>query len=153
MSKADKGRIIVRRMERTDIDPVLELDECRDLRKSKVEYKIKFNDLVALDPGGPLSFCFVAELDGIIIGFILARLTYMGVPFYEFCVINAIVVRDDYQGRGVGRKMIDKVLEKCRAAEIHMVRAIFPEENERVRTVVESLGFSPSPIVNYDIAL
>jgi GNAT superfamily N-acetyltransferase len=149
MSKAGEEGIIIKRMTRSDIDSVLELDKKLGSGKSQITYK----DLVALDPGGPLDFSFVAESEGKITGFILARLMYMGMPFYEFCVINAIDVRDDYQGKGVGRKLIDEVLDKCSSEGINTVRAVFPEKNEKLRKAVENLGFHRSPIANYDITL
>jgi len=149
MSKSGNEGIIVRRMTRADIDSVLELDKKLGQGKSQITYK----DLVALEPGGPLDFSFVVETGGRIIGFILARLMYMGMPFYEFCVINAIDVLDDYQGRGVGRKLIDEVLDKCSTENINTVRAVFPEKNDKLRKAVENLGFHRSPIANYDFTL
>ncbi len=149
MSKTGKDDIVIRRMARSDIDAVIELDRQLGGGKSQITYK----DMVALDPGGPLDFSFVAEANGKIIGFVLARLMYMGMPFYEFCVINAIDVHVDYQGMGIGRKLIDEVLDKCSSEGINTVRAIFPEKNEKLRKAVENLGFHRSPIANYDITL
>ncbi len=149
MGKTQKDGVVIRRMTRSDIDAVLELDKQLGGGKSQITYK----DLVALDPGGPLDFSFVAESEGRIIGFVLARLMYMGMPFYEFCVINAIDVHEDYQGMGIGRKLIDEVLDKCSSEGINTVRAIFPEKNEKLRKAVENLGFHRSPIANYDITL
>ena len=53
--------------------------------------------MVAADPGGALDLSFVAEVDGKVIGFILARLTYVGVPFIELAVIQGVAIDPDYQ--------------------------------------------------------
>jgi GNAT superfamily N-acetyltransferase len=149
MSTIGKEAVEVRRMSRADIDSVIELDRKIGKGKSQITYK----DMVALDPGGPLDFSFVAQSGSIITGFVLARLMYMGMPFSEFCVINAIDVAEDYQGKGIGRHLVDEVLDRCAKEGINTVRAIFPEKNEKLRKNVENLGFHRSPIANYDISL
>jgi ribosomal protein S18 acetylase RimI-like enzyme len=149
MSTVGKKDVMVRRMSRVDIDSVIDLDRQIGKGKSQITYK----DMVALDPGGPLDFSFVAQVGNKITGFVLARLMYMGMPFSEFCVINAIDVAEDYQGKGIGRRLVDEVLDRCAKEGVNTVRAIFPEKNEKLRKNVENLGFHRSPIANYDITL
>lgn len=148
MSTIKKEGIIIRRMTRADIDSVIALDKKIGKGRSQITYK----DMVALDPGGPLDFSFVAEIDNKVEGFVLAHLMYMGMPFSEFCVINAIDVAEESQGKGVGRRLVDEVLDRCSAEGINTVRAIFPGNNERLRKYVENMGFRRSPVVNYDIS-
>jgi ribosomal protein S18 acetylase RimI-like enzyme len=147
MSTIGNERVTIRRMTRTDIDAVINLDRKIGKGKSQITYK----DMVALDPGGPLDFSCVAEIGNKVVGFVLARLMYMGMPFSEFCVINAIDVAEEHQGQGVGRRLVDEILDKCHDEGIDTVRAIFPEKNEKLRKAVENLGFRRSPVVNYDM--
>ncbi len=149
MSTVKKSDIIIRRMTRADIDSVLQLDRKIGKGKSHITYK----DMVSLDPGGVLDFSFVAESGGNVVGFILARLMYMGMPFSEFCVIHAIDVTDDMQSRGIGRRLVDEVLDRCQSEGVNTIRAIFPEKNEKLRKAVVNLGFRRSSIANYDISL
>ncbi len=124
MSTIGNERVTIRRMTRTDIDAVINLDRKIGKGKSRITYK----DMVALDPGGPLDFSFVVEIGNKVVGFVLARLMYMGMPFSEFCVINAIDVAEEHQGQGVGRRLVDEILDKCHDEGIDTVRAIFPEK-------------------------
>jgi predicted N-acetyltransferase YhbS len=149
MTTVKKADITIRRMNRADIDAVLQLDRKIGKGKSHITYK----DMVSLDPGGVLDFSFVAEAGGKIVGFILARLMYMGMPFTEFCVIHAIDVADDSQGKGIGRRLVDEVLDKCQSEGINTIRAIFPEKNEKLRKAAVNLGFRRSTVANYDITL
>lgn len=149
MDNAGREEIKVRMMTRADVDSITELDKKIGRGKSQITYK----DIVALEPGGPLDFSFIAEKNKSTIGFVLAHLMYMGMPFRELCVINAIDVLEDYQGMGIGRKLIDEVLDKCSKEGISTVRAIFPEKDEKLRKMVENLGFHRSPIANYDVRL
>ena len=66
-------------------------------------------------------------------------------------VINAIDIAEEHRGRGVGRRLVDEILDKCHDEGIDTVRAIFPEKNEKLRKAVENLGFRRSPVVNYDM--
>ena len=147
MSTMGNERVTIRRMTRTDIDAVINLDRKIGKGKSQITYK----DMVALDPGGPLDFSCVAEIGNKVVGFVLARLMYMGMPFSEFCVINAIDVAEEHQGQRVGRRLVDEILDKCHDEGINTVRAIFPGKNEKLRKAVENLGFRRSPVVNYDM--
>jgi len=147
MGTIENEKVTIRRMMRTDIEAVIDLDKKIGGGKSEITYK----DMVALDPGGPLDFSFVAEIGNKVVGFVLARLMYMGMPFSEFCVINAIDVTEEHQGQGVGRRLVDEILDKCHDEGIDAIRAIFPEKNEKLRKAVENLGFRRSPVVNYDM--
>jgi len=147
MSAIKNERVTIRRMTRTDIDAVIDLDRKIGAGKSQISYK----DMVALDPGGPLDFSFVAEINNKVVGFVLARLMYMGMPFSEYCVINAIDISEEHRGQGVGRRLVDEILDKCRDEGIDTIRAIFPEKNAKLRKAVENLGFRRSPVVNYDM--
>ena len=147
MSAIRNERVTIRRMTRIDIEAVINLDKSIGGGKSQITYK----DMVSLDPGGALDFSFVAEIGNKVIGFVLARLMYMGMPFSEFCVINAIDIAEEHRGRGVGRRLVDEILDKCHDEGIDTVRAIFPEKNEKLRKAVENLGFRRSPVVNYDM--
>lgn len=145
-STIKKEGVNIRRMSRNDSDAIISLDKRIGKGKSKITYK----DIIALDPGAPLDFSFVAEIGGKVVGFIMARLMYMGMPISEFCVINAIDVDENFHGQGVGRRLVDEVFDKCQTEGIDTVRAIFMEKNEQLRTTVENFGFRRSPVVNYD---
>ncbi len=147
MNAIENERVTIRRMTRTDIEAVIKLDREIGGGKSQITYK----DMVSLDPGGPIDFSFVAEIGNKVVGFVLARLMYMGMPFSEFCVINAIDIAEGHRGQGVGRRLVDEILDKCHDEGIDTVRAIFPEKNEKLRKAVENLGFRRSPVVNYDM--
>lgn len=147
MSKIGNERVTIRRMTRTDIEDIIKLDREIGGGKSQITYR----DMVSLDPGGPLDFSFVAEIGNRVVGFVLARLMYMGMPFSEFCVINAIDIAEDHRGQGIGRQLVNEILDKCHDEGIDVIRAIFREKDERLRKMVENLGFRRSPVVNYDM--
>jgi GNAT superfamily N-acetyltransferase len=133
-------------MVQSDIHAVLALNRRIGGAQSPITYK----DLVATDPGGQMDLSFVSEAEGRVIGFILARLAYVGIPFTEVCIIHGIVVEPDYQGRGIGSRLVNELLSHCHAEGINKVRALIDEGNTELRRFAESLGFRRSNIINYD---
>jgi ribosomal protein S18 acetylase RimI-like enzyme len=146
MSTVKKDDVNIRLMTRSDIHAVLILDRKMSEGRGVLSYK----DMAATDPGGPLDLSFVAEVEGKVIGFLMARLAYLMIPFTEVCILQGIVVDPDYQGRGIGGKLLDELLDHCHAEGINTIRAIVPSGNKKLSLFVEAHGFRRSTIVNYD---
>ena len=132
-------------MERSDIDAVLALDRKIGGGRGLITYR----DMVAADPGGALDLSFVAEVDGKVAGFILARLTYAGVPFIELAVIQGVATDPDYQRHGIASRLVNALLGHCHAEGIHTIRAVIDEHDTELRRFFEHLGFRRSQLVNY----
>jgi ribosomal protein S18 acetylase RimI-like enzyme len=147
MSNAKEAKVNIRRMVRSDIHEVLALD--RIIRGSSCDV-ISYEDLASANPGTPPDLSFVAEVDGKIIGFSINRSMYLMVPLTEVCIIHAIYIHPDYQGRGIGRKLIQAVLYHCQTEDICTVRALIPEGNKELQALFERQGFQRSSIVNFD---
>jgi len=147
MSNAKEAKVNIRRMERSDIHEVLALD--RIIRGSSRDV-ISYEDIASVNPGTPPDLSLVAEVDGKIIGFSINRSMYLMVPLTEVCIIHAIFIHPDYQGRGIGRKLIQAVLYHCQIEDIGTVRALIPEGNKELQAMFERQGFQHSHIVNFD---
>jgi len=78
---------------------------------------------------------------------------YLMVPLTEVCIIHAILVHPDYQGRGIGRKLIQALLYHCQTEDIGTVRALIPEDNKELQAIFERQGFQCSNIINFDKTL
>jgi len=140
-----EGAVNFRRMSRSDIDAVLDIDRKIGGGRGLITYR----DMVAADPGGALDLSFVSEVDGKVAGFILARLTYVGVPFIEIAIIQAIVVGPDYQRRGIASRLVNALLEHCHAEGINTIRAVADERNADLKRFFQRLGFRRSELINY----
>ena len=146
MSTIRENDIIIRRMTRSDIDAILALDK----KIGGVQGKISYRDLVVTDPGGSLDFSFVCESQGVMVGFILARLAYLGIPLIGTCIIGAIAVASDYQRQGIGNKMVNRVLDRCYDEGVPKARALIDLEDIELSRFSQKLSFKRSKIVNYD---
>jgi len=137
------GTITIRRIEQKDIESIMALGQ----------WLITRHDMIAIDPGGPFDLSFVSEIDDRIIGFILAKLEYLGIPLTEVSVIHSIIIDNDYRGQGIGIQLVKELLRHCHGEGIKTVRALVPDNNVELRRFVDNLGFRPSNISNYDIRL
>ncbi len=147
MSAKEKEKDInLRRMAQTDIDAVLALDR----KVGRGQNHITYRDMIATDPCGPLDLSFVAEIDNKVVGFVLARLAYLYIPFTEVCLIHGIVADPEYRGHHIGSKLVNELISHCELEGINTVRALVAEHDTELRKFVEYLGFRRSNITNYD---
>jgi len=66
------------------------------------------------------------------------------------CILQGILVDPDYQSRGIGVRLLGKLVGYCQDEGINTIRALVQEGNDELRHFVERLGFHRSTIVNYD---
>jgi L-amino acid N-acyltransferase len=55
----------------------------------------------------------------------------------------SLYIREDYRGKGVGRKLSEAILKAGKAAGLHTVIARMVQSNEASIHLAESLGFKP----------
>jgi ribosomal protein S18 acetylase RimI-like enzyme len=72
------------------------------------------------------------------------------VPLTEVCIIHAIFIHPDYQGRGIGSKLVEALLNHCQTEGIGTVRALIPKDNKELQALFKRQGFKRSHIINFD---
>jgi len=146
MSPKGKSNMDIRRMRRGDIDDVLALDREIGGGKSSMNRR----DMFTIDPDGPATLSFVAEAENKVVGFVLARLAYVYIPFTEVCLIHGIAVSPEYQGKGIGSKLVIELISHCQDEDILTIRSLVRERDDELKKFLGRLGFTRSNIVNYD---
>ena len=136
-----KSDVTVRPLVRSDIEPVLGF-----WWSSFIDNK----EMVAAQIGGRHDMSFVATSEGHLVGFILARIEYLGIPIKEVCVIHAVAVEPKHQGQGIGTLLINELKSACKSKGGPTMRAFVSENDSKLMSYFERLGFHRSDIINFE---
>jgi L-amino acid N-acyltransferase len=86
----------------------------------------------------------VAEVRGVVVGF-AAYGSFRGSgkwPGYRQTVEHTIHVHDDYWGRGIGRSLLEALIERARSNDVHVMVAAVDGANHDSISFHERLGFT-----------
>ena len=83
----------------------------------------------------------VAEKEGIIFGW-AALSKYSTRCAYSNTAEISLYVREEYQGKGIGRKLMDEIIQEGEKTNIHTVLARITEGNEVSVNLHKSVGFA-----------
>ena len=72
---------------------------------------------------------FVAEIDGAIAGYAYASL-YRTRPAYRFTVEDSVYVAPDMHRRGIGKVLLEKLIEACTALGFRQMIAVIGDSNQ-----------------------
>jgi ribosomal protein S18 acetylase RimI-like enzyme len=137
-----KSDVTIRPLVRSDVDPVLGF-----WWSSFIANK----EMVASQIGGRRDLSFVATFEGHLVGFILARIEYLGIPIKAVCVIHAVAVEPKYKGLGIGILLINQLKSACESREIPTMRAFVSEDDKKLMNYFGRLGFHRSDIINLEL--
>jgi ribosomal protein S18 acetylase RimI-like enzyme len=151
MANLERGepKIRIRPMEHEDIDSVLAIDQ----RITGERRAITYTELITGDLGGVLALSFVAEVDGVVQGFLLARRMYIVAPPSEVGLIQILGVDPDYQRKGIATKMVNALLDTCRQKKLNGVRIMINERDSQLVGLFEHLGFRRGELIDYTKSL
>jgi ribosomal protein S18 acetylase RimI-like enzyme len=136
----DRNAVKIRRIVSGDITPTLGIWWA----------DIPEKEMVASQLRGPLDLSFIAEYEGILVGFILATAVYAGLPMTGTGVVYLIAVNPDYQKSGIGKMLMSAFEKHCQSKGIKTLRAIIPEKDVTTIKYFTKAGFRRSTTVNYD---
>lgn len=97
MKTIDKKTVKIRRMVSSDVLPTVGIWWADIPNKEKLVEEIP----------GPLDLSFIAEYEGILIGFILAKIDFSGYPMTSTAGIYLVAVNPEYRKHGIGTMMIE----------------------------------------------
>jgi len=146
MTNLERGepKVRIRPMEHEDVDSVLAIDR----KITGVRRAVTYTELITGDLGGVLALSIVAEVDGTVQGFILARRAYIGEPT-EVGLIQMLGVDPDYQRQGIATKMVNAFLDTCRSKNLSAVRIVINERDSQLEGLFKHLGFRRGEFIDY----
>jgi ribosomal protein S18 acetylase RimI-like enzyme len=141
-----KPEVNIRQMEIDDIGSVYHLGE--ELFTSE-EFLILYRtwdayevtDHFTSDP----DYCLVAEVEGRVVGFILATtIEKEGTAWKKYGYVSWIGVGETFQRTNLGLRLYKKLEERFKEDRVRMVIADTEANNERAIAFFKAIGFSPS---------
>jgi ribosomal-protein-alanine N-acetyltransferase len=90
--------------------------------------------------GASRSWSWVAEVEGEIVGYLVAW------PVEDEVHLANVAVAREWRGRGIGRYLMEKLLERSRRHRASWIALEVRFSNEMARSLYESLGFRPVAI-------
>jgi ribosomal protein S18 acetylase RimI-like enzyme len=144
-----KTKIRVRPMEPADIDSVLAIDrKITGMRRAAT-----YTDLLIGDLGKIPDLSFVAEVNGEVQGFLLARRAYFGEPFTEVGLIQILGVDPDYWRQGIASQLINALVETSQSKKLNAVRIMVDESDNQLQALFSHMGFKRGKLIDYTKAL
>ena len=143
--------IPVRSMAARDLAALVEID-CRITGHERAKYfECKLADALT---DSDVRVSLVAELDGVPVGFIMAR-----VDLGEFgrvdttAVLDTIGVHPDYQNRGVGRALVSQLLMNLGTLRVESLRTEVDWRGRELLAYLDRCGFRLSQQLCFDKSL
>lgn len=138
-------KIRIRSMEPEDIDGVLAIDrKITGMRRATT-----YTDLLIGDLGKIPDLSFVAEVNGEVQGFLLARRAYFGEPFTEVGLIQILGVDPDHWRQGIASKLINALVETSQAKKLSAVRIMVDEKDDQLKALFSHMGFKRGQLIDY----
>ena len=88
----------------------------------------------------------VAELDGIVVGFGM----YSEFRFreaYQFTVEHSVYVSEDFQSKGVGKQLLQELINLARKQKLHTMIGVIDSENQSSIVFHEKFGFKTVGVI------
>jgi ribosomal protein S18 acetylase RimI-like enzyme len=137
-----RDRIPVRSMTGHDLRPLIAIDRRITGRDRSAYFERKLNDALH---ESDVRVSLVAELDGVPVGFIMAR-----VDLGEFgrlesaAVLDTIGIDPEYRARGVGRALLSQLLVNLATLRVEIVRTELNWRDRDLLAFLDRCGFHPS---------
>jgi ribosomal protein S18 acetylase RimI-like enzyme len=134
--------LVVRSLKGTDIATIDKIDAKLTGLDRSAYYASKFREML---DDSDVRVSMVAESEGVLTGFIMARVDYGEFGQVEkAAVIDTIGVHPDFTGTGVGHVLLSQLLATLSSLEVELVRTKVEHENSGLRDFLSRRGFKPS---------
>jgi len=143
-----RDRIPVRSMQASDLKALIAIDRRITGRDRTRYFERKLEEALH---ESDVRVSLVAELDGMPVGFIMAR-----VDFGEFghmepaAIMDTIGVDPDYRDHGVGRALLSQLLVNLMTLRVEKIRTQLEWTDRELLGFLDRCGFRPSPQLCFD---
>lgn len=149
-SSDSPSEVRIRPLADTDLGDITAIDEKIGGRYRPEIWEKRFTYYFRRDPESSA----VAEVDGRVVGFMLAEVRSGEFGLEEPCGwVEALGVDPEFRGRAVGRRMAAEILRTFGDRGAVRVRTLVHDEMPGIRRFFEAMGFTPEPLTTLTLEL
>lgn len=135
--------VVIRRLRASDLDPVIAIDAKATGRRRVEYFKIKL-EMARNETGVEVSLA--AEIDGMFVGFLIARIYYGDFGIAEpTATLEVLGVHPDFRGRGVGHALLRQLTTNLLGLGVGVVSTEVNWDDPRMIAFMQHEGFLPAP--------
>lgn len=136
--------VVIRRLEPADADEIGRIYSAITQKSARADFK----KLVEDHARSKEDACFVAELDGKVIGFMISYILTLGFGIEKSAWIATLGVNPKHMGEGIGAELARNVFEFYRSEGVHNVYTSVRWDSTDLLTFFKTLGFDRSNFIN-----
>lgn len=133
----------IRTLISSDRDRLIDIDAAHTGRRRQEYFKGRLNRALA---GSDVQVSLGAELDGRLIGAVLAQVQYGEYGMAEpVAVLDTILVDRAFAGKGVAAALLSHMVRNLRALGVERIRTEVAWDQQALLTFLAHSGFTPAP--------
>lgn len=145
------GTVRVRGLRPEDFEAVVAVDAKNVGRRREEYFRVKLEENLRATG---IRVSLAAELDGLFVGFLLARVFYGEFGRTEpAAVLETLAVHPDFQGRGVGAALLDQLKRNLVGLRVGSIQTEVAWEDQRLMAFFQHEGFRPAARLALDLQL
>jgi len=136
--------ILIRELEKKDVEEISEIYGGIIQKPVNPDFK----KLIQRHAERKEDLCFVAEIDGRVIGFMISYILTLGFGIEKSAWIATLGVAPEYMGQGIGKVLAEKIFEYYKAQGIENVYTSVRWDSPDLLSFFKTLGFDRSNFIN-----
>ena len=116
------------------------------ITKSPLDFD--FKDIIEEQVRRSENASYVAEMNGKVVGYMISFVVYGGYGVEKSAWIATLGVDPKFMGRGVGKKLADKILDRYRDLGIKKIYTSVRWDSADLLSFFKTLGFARSDFIN-----
>jgi ribosomal protein S18 acetylase RimI-like enzyme len=136
--------IIIRELTIKDVEAISEIYSGIIQKPVKPDFK----ELIQRHAEREEDLCFVAEIDGKVVGFMVSYILTLGFGIEKSAWIATLGVNPEFMGQGIGKKLGEKLFDYYQAQGIENVYTSVRWDSTDLLSFFKTLGFDRSNFIN-----